>query len=386
MPSSQSTGVKICIVHNDYGKFSGEEAVVRDHVALFRAKGCDVVEFHRSSEELKGLCGKIKGFVCGIWNPFSVRRFAEFLDTEKPNIVHIHNLYPLINPAVLPEAKKRGIRVVMTVHNFRLFCPSGLFAVDNGICEECALEKSVRPCMRRNCLHSRFKTIGYALRHWRTVQYYMENVNCFLCLTPFQMRKLVQYGVPEEKCRILPNFIDDAWLEKTINAQAGSGDYVAYMGRLSEEKGIDIILDAARQLPHIQFRLAGNGEEAFREEAPSNVSFVGYVTGEAQFNFLRNARLHVMASRCYENFPTSLLQTMALGIPSVVPADGPMADIVGEAGIAFKSGKLAETLDALYGDSTGRQRCHEAALRHIQKFTAERYWELYSQLLQKTLA
>ena len=202
--------MKICIVHNAYGKFSGEEAVVRDHMALFRAMGCEVIEFRRSSEELCGLYGDIKGFVCGIWNPCSVWRFGKFLDAEKPDIVHIHNLYPLVNPAILPQAKKRGIPVVMIVHNFRLFCPSGLFAVDNAICEECAQKASVRYCLRKNCLDSHFKTLGYVLRHWKTVHYYQENVDRFLCLTDFQKRKLVQYGVPESKCRVLPNFIDNA--------------------------------------------------------------------------------------------------------------------------------------------------------------------------------
>ena len=373
--------MKICIVHNDYGKFSGEEAVVRDHATLFRSKGCEVVEFRRSSEELHGLYGNIKGLLCGIWNPCSVSRFGRFLDTERPDVVHVHNLYPLINPAILPEAKKRGILVVMTVHNFRLFCPSGLFAIDNAICEECAQRQSVLPCLKRDCLHSRFKSLGYALRHWKTVHYYMENIDTFLCLTEFQKRKLVQYGLPEERCRVLPNFIDNEWLEKARRAEAGTGSYVAYMGRLSEEKGIDIIFDAARQLPHISFRLAGNGAEAFKDDAPANVSFVGYVTGETQFEFLRNARVNIMASRCYENFPTTLLQGMALGIPAVVPAGGPMSDIIGDAGQPFEAGMLPETLKALFDSKELLQRCKHAALSRVEEFTSDKYWKQYSDII-----
>lgn len=374
--------MKIAIVHNDYGKFSGEEAVVRDHAKLFRANGCEVVEFRRSSAELTGLYGKLKGFVSGIWNPIGVRRFAEFLDRERPAVVHVHNLYPLIHPAILPEVKKRGIRLMMTVHNFRLFCPSGLFAVDNALCEECAKFASVRPCLRKNCLHSRFKSLGYAWRHWATVHHYFENVDCFLCLTAFQKQKLCQYGVPEAKCRILPNFIDTEWLAKARETPAGNGGYVAYMGRLSEEKGIDLILEAARKLPQIPFRLAGNGAEAFRSQAPANVEFVGYVTGEAQFEFLRNARVQVVASRCYENFPTSLLQGMALGIPAVVPAGGPMPDIIGGAGQAFAAGMLPDVLAQLFGNEKLIRQFRSSALVRIEEFTAEKYWEKYARLLQ----
>jgi glycosyltransferase involved in cell wall biosynthesis len=378
--------MKICIVHNAYGIFSGEEAVVRDHAALFRAHGCEVVEFRRSSEELRGLYGMVKGFFCGIANPLSVRKFTKFLEVEKPDVVHIHNLYPLINPAILPEAKKRGIPVIMTVHNFRLFCPNGLFYVDNEICEKCADMESVIPCLVRKCLQSRGKTLGYALRHWRTNHFYWENVERFLCLTQFQRHKLIHYGIPAAKCRVLPNFIDEEWLRKARAAEEGTGDYVAFMGRLSEEKGIDLILEAAQQLPQIPFKIAAeNRKETFRLSATPNVEFVGYLTGDAQFEFLRQARIHLLASRCYESFPTSLPQAMALGIPEIVPAGGPMAHIIGDAGEVFQPGCLAETINRVYGDKALLRQYREAALMKREEFTPDKYWDLYSAVIGNLL-
>lgn len=363
--------MKIAVVHNDYGKFSGEEAVVRDHIALLQDHGCEVVEFRRSSAELHGFGGAVKGFLSGIYNPFSRRKFAHFLEAEKPEIIHIHNLYPLLNPCILPEAKKRKIPVVMTVHNFRLFCPNGLFAVNNRICEDCAQQKSILPCLRKNCLHSRFKTLGYALRTWiaQRRHYYLDNVDCFLCLTEFQREKLVAYGIPAERCVIVPNFIDAQWLERAGQTTSEPGGYVAYMGRLSEEKGIDLLLAAAKQLPEIPFKLAGNGADAYREAAPANVEFVGYLTGDAQFEFMRHAKIQIMASRCYENFPTTLLQGMALGVPALVPNHGGMPEIIQGAGEAYSFETMISAIRALFQNSARLEEYRHGALRQIQNFS-----------------
>lgn len=363
--------MKIAIVHNDYGKFSGEEAVVRDHKVLLLEAGYQVAEFRRSSTELKGKFGAIKGFLCGIWNPFSARRFAAFLEREKPDVVHIHNLYPLLNPCILPEAKKRHIPVVMTVHNFRLFCPNGLFMVHQKPCEKCAEQQSILPCLQNNCLNSRFKTIGYALRtritQWR--RWYLDGVDCFLCLTEFQREKLVAYGIPAERCVIVPNFIDVQWLERAGQTTSEPGGYVAYMGRLSEEKGIDLLLAAAKQLPEIPFKLAGNGADAYREAAPANVEFVGYLTGDAQFEFMRYAKIQIMASRCYENFPTTLLQGMALGVPALVPNHGGMPEIIQGAGEAYSFETMIPAIRALFSNSARLEEYRHGALRQIQNFS-----------------
>ena len=370
--------MKVAIVHNDYGKFSGEEAVVRDHAELLTSHGIRVVQFRRSSMELRGLAGAARGFFSGIYNPFSRRRFAGFLDAEKPDVVHIHNLYPLISPCVLPEAKKRGIPVVMTVHNFRLFCPNGLFFDGEVICEACAEKKSVFPCLRKNCLQSRFKTLGYALRTWTASRcgWYLDHVDRFLCLTGFQMGKLVSYGIPRERCRIVPNFVSSTWLAEARQAAPGASGYVAYMGRLSEEKGIDLLLETARRLPEISFKIAGNGAENYRASASPNVEFVGYLTGTAQFEFMRNAAIQVMTSRWYECFPTSLLQGMALGIPAVVPKLGGMPEIISGAGESFEPGQLTEVLGKLWHDPARRELYRNNALEKIRDFSPEHCREL----------
>lgn len=370
--------MKIAIVHNDYGKFSGEEAVVRDHAELLTSLGLNVVQYRRTSAELKGIYGATKGFLSGIWNPFSQRDFACFLEAEKPDIVHIHNLYPLINPCILTEVKKRKIPVVMTVHNFRLFCPNGLFAVNHRICEQCAEKQSILPCLKKNCLASGFKTLGYALRTLVAQQkrWYLDNVDKFLCLTNFQKNKLISYGILEEKCCIIPNFISADWLKKAENSLPKQGSYVAYMGRLSEEKGINDILNSAKELPDIPFLIAGNGAEKYHDQAPENVRFVGYLTGNQQFEFMRNARILLVASRCYENFPTTLLQSMVLGIPALVPKLGGMPEIIAGAGEVFLPEELPRKVKDLFYNAELCQQYRHGALKKIKEYSPARCGKL----------
>ena len=117
----------VAIVHNAYGKVSGEEVVIDNLSALLEERGINVQRFSRSSEAIEDRkLGKISAFFSGIHNPFSRKAFGQFLREMRPDVIHIHNLYPLISPSILPECTAQGIPVMMTVHNFRLACPNGL--------------------------------------------------------------------------------------------------------------------------------------------------------------------------------------------------------------------------------------------------------------------
>ncbi|MCK4981824.1 MAG: glycosyltransferase family 4 protein, partial [Victivallaceae bacterium] len=330
--------MKIAIVHNEYGKFSGEEAVVRDQIELLKSQGHEVVTFIRSSVEISNMFfGKIQAFLCGIYNPFAVRAFREFLKQKQPDIIHIHNLFPLISPAILPECKKAGIPVVMTVHNYRLICPNGLFMNSGGICEKCSGGKEWN-CVKYNCENSRLKSFGYALRNRfaRFKRYYLDNVDIFAVLTEFQRQKLIKNNFPEKKIIVLANMnVDIDKVKKSIN----QGDYVAYAGRLSKEKGIDLIIAAAAKLPRIKFKLAGSGAEQFRDNAPANLEFCGYLSGDELDDFYSNCRFAVMASTWYEGFPITLLDAMACGKTVIVPDIGGLPEI--EGGITFPPGNIS---------------------------------------------
>lgn len=348
--------MKILLVHNDYGKNSGEEAVVDRTAAMFRSLGHEVVQLRRSTAGIRdSFKGKIRTFTNGIYSPAGVRAMREIIVKEKPDFVNVHNLFPFIGPAALRECKRAGIPVVMTVHNYRLICPTGLFMRDGAPCESCLEKRNELPCIRHNCENSYLKSIAYALRNFiaRTRRHYIDCVDLFVCITQFQRNKLLQAGFPPEKLLVIPNSID-----APDDYDHVEGDYVAYCGRLSREKGIDLILEAARLNPEIPFRLAGDiSDSELIADIPKNVALEGYISGERLIDFYRNARFCVLASRCYEGFPMALLEAARFGKPMIAPDHGAFPEIIGEgpkaSGILFPPSdaiSLARAIKSLWSD------------------------------------
>ena len=340
--------MKILLVHNNYGKYSGEEAVVDKMATMLQGLGHDVAQLRMSTEGLRdSAVGKIKGFVAGIHSPAGVRAMREVLKREKPDVVNVHNLYPFISPAALRECKRAGVPVIMTVHNFRLICPTGLFMRNGGPCEYCLQKGNEWGCVKFNCENSLLKSVGYAARNAvaRIKRHYIDCVNKFACITDFQRRKLIEAGFPAEKITIIPNSMD-----ADVISMPKQGDYVAFSGRRSREKGVDLIFEVARRNPEIPFKLAGAARDSqLIANLPDNVELMGYLSGEDLKNFYDNARFFVMASRCYEGFAMAILEGAAYSKPMIAPDHGGFTEIIGSGadaiGLLFEPGN-ADALDA----------------------------------------
>lgn len=320
--------MKILIVHNDYGKYSGEEAVVEKMSAMLTERGCEVVFYRTTTADAReNLCGKIRGFFSGIYSSAGVKGMRDVLHRETPDVVNIHNLYPFISPAALFECKKAGVPVVMTIHNFRLICPTGLFMRNGEPCEYCLSKGNEWGCVKYNCEHSLMKSIGYAARNAvaRITGAYAKCVDRFACITEFQRQKLIAAGFDPEKIVVIPNAIDSPAERETF-----VGKYVAYSGRLSREKGVDMIVDVARRHPEIKFKFAGAVRDAdIVADLPDNVTIAGYITGDELRAFYRDAAFFVMASRWYEGFPMSILEAAQYGKATVGPNHGGFTEIIG---------------------------------------------------------
>lgn len=320
--------MKVLLVHNDYGKYSGEEAVVDKMAVMLQELGHEVAQLRMTTAgSRENLSGKIRGFVSGVYCPSGVRAMREALEREKPDVVNVHNLYPFISPAALRECKKAGVPVVMTVHNFRLMCPTGLFMRDGRPCELCLQRGDEWGCVRYNCEHSILKSLGYAARNMvaRVRRHYIDCVDVFACITDFQRRKLIEAGFPAEKIVVIPNSVD-----APESVDFTLGDYVAYSGRISREKGVDMIIEVARRHPEIPFKMAGAvRDEELVDNLPANVELTGYLSGDSLQNFYRNARFFVMASRWYEGFPMTILEAASFGKPMIAPDHGGFTEIIG---------------------------------------------------------
>ena len=377
--------MKILVVHNEYGKFSGEEAVVAAHRTLLRKYGHDVVYFGKTSAGLQdSLSGRIAALFSGIYNPWSRREIGALLRKQEPDIVHIHNVFPWISPSILPVCRRAGLPVVMTVHNYRLVCPNGLHMPKGRyyVCEKCCGGKEYW-CVLKNCEHNLAKSLGYALRTYtaRRLGFFKENVTLFACLTEFQRKRLIAEGYPADRLRMIPN---------TYPTEVGigmdppdGGGYVAYVGRISPEKGIELLLSTARKLPNIPLQLAGSYDAMpdFLDEVPANVSFLGNLDRKRLADFYRRSRFLVLPSRCFEGFPMTVVEAMVQGKAVIASRIGGIPEIVddGETGLLFKPGdgqELAEKIRYLWDRPDLCRRMGRAGReKALREYSPEKYYD-----------
>ncbi len=329
--------MKICIVHNEYEKLSGEEIVVNRIIALLRENGHDVSYFHRSSAEISEMCiGKVRAFLSALYSPSSNRAVRKMLGEKHPDIVHIHNLFPLISPSILPECKRAGVPVVMTVHNYRLVCPNGLHMVRGEVCEKCCGGHEYW-CMLRNCEGNLPKSLGYALRNYvaRKRRYYLDNVTIYAALTEFQRGRLVNDGFPADRIMVIPSPANDNYTQDEFSL----GEYVGFIGRISPEKNVLALIAAARKHPNIPFKAAGVYDRMpdLPAQAPSNFKFLGHMNGSRIADFYKSARMIVLCSICFEGFPTVLVEAMLHGKVVICSQVGGLPEIVedGKTGLLF---------------------------------------------------
>lgn len=388
----QFFAMKLLLVHNDYHKHSGEESVVDRMTDLFEKHGHQVIQLRMTTANSRdSFRGQMHVFFSGLHSREGVRRMRRILQQEKPDIINIHNLYPFIGPASLFECRKIGIPVVMTVHNYRLICPTGLFMRDGKPCETCLEAGNEWGCIKYNCEHSFPKSVAYAARNAvaRLSGAYTQCVDRYACITHFQREKLIQAGFDEQKVTVIPNTTDaPPDYEKT------NGQYVAFCGRLSEEKGIDLILKAARQHPQIEFRLAGTGNTpALLNDLPPNVHTVGFLTGDELSKFYKNSAFLVMASRWYEGFPMTILEAARYGKATIAPSHGSFPEIIGEGdnatGLLFQPNSaddLAEKISSLWHSPDQIIRLGERAFEKLHReYNSQLIYEKWSHLFEECI-
>lgn len=382
--------MKILLVHNNYGKYSGEEAVVDKMAAMLQSHNHTVCFYRLTTEGARDtISDKIKGFTAGIYSHIGVKGMAEILLKEKPDIINVHNLYPFISPAALFECKKANIPVVMTVHNFRLICPTGLFMRNGKPCEQCLDRKNEWSCIKYNCEHSIFKSIGYALRnvYARWTKAYLKNVDMFACITEFQKKKLIEAGYDKNKIVVIPNSID-----ALCSYTPATGDYIAYIGRLSYEKGYDLLIEVAQKHPEIKFCFAGAQREKNNTEIPENVEFKGYLQKKELSKFIQESRFIVIPSRCYEGFPMAILEAACYGKPAIAPNHGGFTEIIGKEdkaiGYLFEPNNvcdLEEQIVTLWNNPAlasdlGRKAFEKLRKEYSSEVVYEKWSHLFAQL------
>ena len=257
------------------------------------------------------------------------KKIMQVIDSFKPDIVHMNNINFQLTPSVIYGAKKKGIPVVQTVHDYQMICPNHLLYNfdENAICEKC-MSGSYINCIKNKCIHkSTVKSIIGAVeaRIYSLFKTY-KKVDLFITPSYFLEKKLLSAkALYKGKTKTIHNFIDK---NKFTYKEEKNEEYIAFAGRLSAEKGIEYIAKTAKLLPQHTFMVAGDGPDREMLENIENVRLIGFLSGEELIEFIRKSKALLVPSIWYENCPLSILEAQAMGVPVITMNSGGMAELV----------------------------------------------------------
>jgi len=403
-PQGSTPERRVVVVHNYYGSSapSGENNAVDAEIRMLTGAGHDVHLFSRQSDQIReiGWQGLVHGGMTYTLNPFEMRRFRNFLNAIRPDIVHVHNTFPLISPAVFWMIGDRAASVV-TLHNYRLFCASALLLRDGAVCTKCLDEDSVRSAVRYGCYRqSRLATLPVAssIAFHKSIGTWQSKVDGFIALTEFQRDTLIAAGLPADRLHVKPNFFSGSpsvipWDERS--------DTAVFVGRLSEEKGVEYLirawLDLGARSPLL--RIIGDGplredlDRLARSRGAVNIEFVGAAAPQAVLREVAAAKMLFLPSIWFEGFPIVLLEALAAGTPSAVSNIGSPPTIIkdGVNGLVFEarsSKAIVDLCSRVWGDhallsrlSLGARTTFESS--YTEEINHRRLMEIYAAALYR---
>ena len=269
------------------------------------------------------------------------RKFNRLLSDFKPDIVHLHNIHSYISPIVAQIAHKRGIRVVWTLHDYKLICPTYICLREGRICEDCFSKKYM--VFRNKCMKD--SNIASFLA-WMEASYWSRKklsriTDMFISPSHFLKEKMIEGGYSPEHITVLHNF-----LPKKMSASAEKDNYYCYVGRLSAEKGVDTLLEAASKLPY-NLKIIGGGAllDSYKNKyRHGHIEFLGQMKPEELYPIVQKARLLVVPSVWYENNPFSIIEALCMGTPVLGAHIGGIPELIteGENGFLFSPGNIIE--------------------------------------------
>jgi glycosyltransferase involved in cell wall biosynthesis len=354
--------VKVVVAHNRYRSASpsGENRIVDVEIEQLDRAGVEVVPFLRSSDEIPSLpwAGKALLPVSPLWSPDAVRALTAVLRMHRPDVLHLHNPYPLLSPAVVRIAHRHRVPVVHTVHNYRQVCASGIYFRDGEVCHDCrgrrlGLPAVIHRCYRDSTAQSAVMAVTLAAHRptWRSVDRY-------LALTTSIADHLRGYGIPTERIVVKPNAVPDP------GPPGPPGDgFLFASGRLAPEKGLDLVLSAWSRHPDGALgtlRIAGDGEQrGLAEQAAAarcDVVYLGPLDQAGVRAAMAEAAVVVVAPRWHDVLPTVVLEALSAGRPVLGTAMGGVPYQVGEAGWVVEpaADALAAALPTARAEAAGR--------------------------------
>lgn len=380
--------MRILVAHNAYQQRGGEDAVVDAEVALLRAHG-HAVEVYSQHNDALNTMSKANAAMTAVWSRRSTDEAARLCESFAPDLIHVHNTFPLISPSLYWMASRRSLPVVQTLHNFRLLCPQAIFLREGRICEDCVgrvpWPAVAHKCYRNSATQSAVIT-GMLATH-RALGTYRHRITRYIALNRFARDKYVQGGLPAERFRIKPNFVESIAQPEWSQRSGG-----LYVGRLSEEKGLDVLARAHRLMGDSGVEVIGGGPlEPLARESFGDAC-LGYLPLAEIMQRMLSARFLVLPSICYENSPRTIVEAFACGVPVIASRLGALPDIVsdGVTGLLFQPGDPADLAEKLRWAQAHPEEMaamgRAARAEYEDKYTPERNYEQLIDIYEDAIA
>ncbi|MFG3041963.1 glycosyltransferase [Streptomyces sp. NPDC048330] len=370
----------VLVVHNRYSSAqpSGENRVVDEEVGLLRAAGHRVEVFERRSDDIaaRSLLSKAAVPLLVPWNPSVRTELAARLRDHRADVVHVHNVFPLLSPAVLAACADAGVPVVATLHNYTQVCPPGTLHRDGRACTECVGTATSLPAVRHGCYrNSRLATVPLAVSLAVNRRRWWSGVERFLCISAAQRDVLVRSGMPAERLTVKHNFVPDPGV-----GRKDDGEHLLFLGRLAEAKGVPLLMAAWDEIAAggglgVPLVIAGAGplerEVTAWAAGRDDVRYVGLYDPEQCREAVARSVAVVAPSMARETFGLVVAEAMAAGVPAVAAAHGGFVELVedGETGLLHRPGdaaELASRLRRIAADPARNREMGEAARRRYE--------------------
>jgi len=373
--------LRILLLHNAYQRAGGEDVVVRRERRLLAAHGHDVSLYTESNATVKNAWDRIRTAVQAPYSLAARRRVAAEIQRVRPDIVHVHNFFPLLSPSVYDACRVARRPVVQTLHNYRLVCLNGFFLRDGHICEDCLAPPVPWPGVLHACYRdSRVGsgTVAAMLSLHRALRTWTTKVDVYIVPTEFGRQMFIRGGFPAEKIVVKPHFVDP-----DPGPAEESGGYALFVGRLSEEKGLKTLLAAwPRLAQRIPLKIVGGGPLApYVEDASRSspgVEWLREQPADRVVTLMKGARVLLFPSRSYETFGMVIAEAYAVGLPVIAAGVGAATSLIahGRTGLLFRRDDpddLAAKVAWLWAHAEERAAMRRAARREFEcKYAAPR--------------
>jgi len=347
--------MKILLIHNQYQHRGGEDTVFESEQKLLSKMGETVDTLLFNNDNIDSTINKIKFGLYSFYNPSSSSLLEEKINSFNPDIVHIHNFFPIASPSIFYVANKKNIPVVMTLHNYRLICPNAMFFREGRVCENCISKSFSLDGVMYGCYRdSKLQTLFLATMTWlhKKNGTWKNRIDKYIALTDFAKNKFLNssLNLNDFKIEIKPNFVVDYGFELEKE------EYCLFVGRLSKEKGIDILLNAFQNSSR-KLQIIGSGPmlETVEEYSKKydNIEYLGFQSIDFIIGKLKKAKALIFTSIWFEGMPMTILESFSTGTPVICGDIGGPAEIVANEinGLVYKAGdslKLQEKIEKLY--------------------------------------